>query len=180
MILFLGGERMDSINSLPVFPFPLKIALLLHFTLLLHYIYTSWRFWNLSTKNKYLLKNDLSNAFSKIAKKPSGDDLIWSVTLVSIPTKGNTRLRTCLFKSPPLTFFYRPFKCREPGCGKSFIQRSALTVHMRTHSGERPHVCEFPLCDKSFSDSSSLARHRYDVHPLIHSSIVLMLFLVSF
>ncbi len=49
---------------------------------------------------------------------------------------------------------------RLPGCGKSFIQRSALTVHSRVHSGERPHKCEFEGCDKSFSDSSSLARHR--------------------
>lgn len=35
----------------------------------------------------------------------------------------------------PLTFFYRfharPFSCEHVGCEKSFIQRSALTVHTR-------------------------------------------------
>ena len=51
----------------------------------------------------------------------------------------------------------RPYKCDE--CGKEFIQRSALTVHTRVHTGERPHTCS--ECLKSFSDSSSLARHRY-------------------
>ncbi|KAJ1484732.1 hypothetical protein T484DRAFT_1796268 [Baffinella frigidus] len=42
-------------------------------------------------------------------------------------------------------------------CGKACSQSSHLTVHMRTHSGDRPYACI--TCGQAFSTSGHLTTH---------------------
>ncbi|KAM9894142.1 hypothetical protein OXX79_008896, partial [Metschnikowia pulcherrima] len=49
----------------------------------------------------------------------------------------------------------KPFACAE--CDKRFSESRTLTSHMRSHTGEKPFACA--ECDKRFSQSGNLTRH---------------------
>lgn len=51
----------------------------------------------------------------------------------------------------------RPYKCDHPGCGKAFAIMGALTIHKRTHNGDKPFKCG--VCGKAFAESSNLSKH---------------------
>ncbi|XP_077322023.1 gastrula zinc finger protein XlCGF66.1-like [Lithobates pipiens] len=50
----------------------------------------------------------------------------------------------------------KPYVCS--GCGKYFLHKSDLIIHYRSHTGEKPFSCED--CGKCFSQKSCLSRHQ--------------------
>ena len=49
----------------------------------------------------------------------------------------------------------KPFAC--PICNKKFSQKNNMKSHMRVHTGEKPFQC--PVCDKKFSQKNNMKSH---------------------
>jgi hypothetical protein len=54
----------------------------------------------------------------------------------------------------------KKYQCHEPGCRKTFQQKTHLNIHIRKHSGEKPFVCKLPSCGQRFTQLGNLKTHE--------------------
>ena len=115
----------------------------------------------LKDMSRYFLKPDL-NSENKVSSTSS--ELQDSVRSNYLPPMEPSALRALLSKPSVDQFSYASVReqivCSNNSCkycGKVFKNTSNLTVHVRSHTGEKPYKCE--LCDYSCAQSSKLTRH---------------------
>lgn len=53
----------------------------------------------------------------------------------------------------------KPFKCPYANCNYAAVTKSILGIHLRTHTGEKPLKCPYPNCSYSSANHSNLKVH---------------------
>lgn len=113
-------------------------------------------------------ENEIMDAISEVPQiEINTDGLINRVELVDVVKKKSHKCETCnkgfICKSALAVHIRshtgeKPFKCLDVGCGKSFTTVGGLDLHQKRHTGLKNFKCEF--CDRSFVESSNLRVHR--------------------
>jgi len=53
-----------------------------------------------------------------------------------------------------------------PECGEIKARQNTMFYHMKKHSGDARHVCKEPGCGKAFIQKSGLQQHMIQTHPI--------------